>query len=158
MGRISVKENKNEYQLVRDTLKMSRDAVEEATNGLISANRLEKIENGSTAPRPEDVVLMADVYNEPRLCNYYCVNECAIGKSHVPAVGNIHELPQIAMQLLSNLNALNKDKERLIDITADGQITAEELADFKTFRSHLDDMSMAIEALKIWADKEIDYD
>jgi hypothetical protein len=97
MGRISVKENKNEYQLVRDTLKMSRDAVEEATNGLISANRLEKIENGSTAPRPEDVVLMADVYNEPRLCNYYCVNECAIGKSHVPAVGNIHELPQIAM-------------------------------------------------------------
>lgn len=59
------------------------------------------------------------------------------------------------MELLSNLNSLNKDKDRVIDITADGKITENELADFKLFREHLSEMSQAIEALKLWADKEM---
>jgi hypothetical protein len=59
------------------------------------------------------------------------------------------------MELLSNLNALNRDKERIIDITADGKITDDEQKDFEIFRQHLGEMSLAIETLKLWADKEI---
>ncbi len=155
MGKKSVKENKNIYQISREDLNMTRAAASDATDGLLSENRIEKIENGSLNAHPEDIILMADIYNKPELCNYFCTKECQIGKRYVPEVQTIHDLPQIAMELLSNLNALNRDKDRLIDITADGKISADEHADFEIFRQHLSDMSLAIETLKLWADKEM---
>ena len=155
MSKASTKENKTEYQKVRESLNMSRADVENATNGALSSSRLDKIENNNQVPRPEDVVLMAKAYKEPRLCNYYCAHECEIGKTNVPSVDTVHDLPQITMNLLSNLNSLNKDKDRIIDITADGEISEEERNDFEVFRKHLSDMSLAIEALKIWANKQL---
>ncbi len=155
MSKASSKENKTEYQKVRESLNMSRADVENATNGALSSSRLDKIENNNQVPRPEDVVLMAKAYNEPRLCNYYCAHECEIGKTNVPSVDTVHDLPQITMNLLSNLNSLNKDKDRIIDITADGEISEEERNDFEVFKKHLSDMSLAIEALKIWANKQL---
>lgn len=155
MSKASTKENKTEYQKVRESLNMSRADVENATNGALSSSRLDKIENNNQSPRPEDVVLMANVYNEPRLCNYYCAHECEIGKTSVPSIDTVHDLPQITMKLLSNLNSLNKDKDRIIDITSDGEISEDERNDFEVFRKHLSDMSLAIEALRIWANKQL---
>ena len=174
MGKKSIKENKNIYQQARDEIEMTRAAVEDATGGILTSSRVEKIENGSLNAHPEDVILMAEVYNKPELCNYFCTNECQIGKKYVPEVETyfctnecqigkkyvpevetIHDLPQITMELLSNLNALNHDKERIIDITADGQISADEREDFELFREHLSEMSLAIETLKLWVDKEL---
>ncbi len=43
----------------------------------------------------------------------------------------------------------------MIDIAADGMITEDEKEDFERFREHLSDMSLAIESLKLWADKEL---
>ena len=158
MGRKSTKTKKNVYQQARDDINMTRAAVEDATEGLLSASRVEKIENGQLKAHPEDVVLMADIYNKPELCNYFCTKECQIGEKYVPAIDIIHDLPQITMSILSSLNSLNKDRERIIDITADGQITEDEREDFETFRRHLAEMSMTIEALKLWADKELSRD
>lgn len=155
MGKRSIKENKNIYQQARDKTEMTRVAVEDATKGILSASRIEKIENGSLNAHPEDVILMAKVYNKPELCNYFCTKECQIGEKYVPVVETIHDLPQIALELLSNLNALNRVKERIIDITADGRITDDELEDFELFRERLSEMSLAIETLKLWADKEL---
>lgn len=155
MGKKSVKENKNVYQQVRDDLGLTRAAVEDATDGLLTASRIEHIENGSLSAHPEDVILMAEAYNKPELCNYFCTNECQIGARYVPEVQTIHDLPQISMELLSGINALNRDKDRVIDITADGKITEDEKEDFELFRQHLSDMSLAIETLKLWAEKEI---
>lgn len=155
MGKKSIKENKNIYQQARDEIEMTRAAVEDATGGILTSSRVEKIENGSLNVHPEDVILMAEVYNKPELCNYFCTNECQIGKKYVPEVETIHDLPQITMELLSNLNALNRDKERIIDITADGQISSDEREDFELFREHLSEMSLAIETLKLWVDKRL---
>lgn len=156
MGRRSIKENKNIYQEARDALDLSRTAVEDATNGVLSASRIEKIEKGTLNAHPEDVILMAEVYNKPELCNYFCTKECQIGEKYVPEVETVHDLPQITMELLSDLNALNRDKERIIDITADGKIAEDEREDFEVFRKHLDEMSLAIEALKLWVEKKIE--
>lgn len=153
MGRKSVKKNKNIYQQSRDDAGLTRSAVEDITNGILSTNRIEKIENGSLNPHPDDVVQMAQIYNKPELCNYFCTRECEIGKQYVPVVESIHDLPQITMELLSNLNSLNRDKERIIDITADGRISDNEQEDFELFKKHLSEMSSAIEALKLWANK-----
>lgn len=155
MGKKSTKENKNVYQQARDDLNLTRAAASDATNGVLSESRIEKIESGSLNARPEDVVIMADIYNKPELCNYFCTKECQIGRRYVPEVKTVHDLPQIAMELLSNLNALNRDKDRIIDITADGKVTENEAEDFEVFRKHLSEMSLAIETLKLWTDKEL---
>jgi hypothetical protein len=155
MGKKSTKENKNIYQQARENTDLTRAAVENATNGTLSASRIEKIERGSLSAHPEDVTLMAEIYNQPELCNYFCTNECPIGKKYVPEVQTVHNLPQITMELLSNLNSLNRDKDRIIDITADGQIADNEKKDFALFQQHLSDMSLAIETLKLWAEKKL---
>lgn len=155
MGKKSVKNNKNVFQLAREERNMTRTTASDASDGLLSESKIEKIESGTTYPHPEDIVLMAEIYNKPELCNYFCTNECQIGKKYVPEVETIHDLPQITMELLSNLNALSRDRDRIIDITADGHVSDEEREDFELFRKHLAEMSLAIETLKLWADKEL---
>lgn len=153
MGKKSVKENKNMYQLAREEAELTRAAVEDITDGVLKENRIEKIENGTLNAYPEDVLKMAQVYNKPELCNYYCTKECEIGKKYVPAVESIHDLPQTTMGLLSSLNSLTRYKDRIIDITADGKITDDEKADFEQFKQHLGEMALAIESLRLWAEK-----
>ena len=153
MGRKSTKENKTRYQLAREAANMTRDDVDEATNGAVSRSRIEKIENGQL-PQPYDVVELSKLYKSPDLCNYYCTNECEIGKKYVPKVETIHDLPQITLSILSRLNTLNSDKDRIIDIVSDGQITDDEKESFEEFKDHLLQMTEAVEALKLWAEKE----
>ena len=154
MGKKSVKENKNKYQIAREEAELTRAAVEDITDGILKENRIEKIENGTLNAYPEDVLKMAQVYNKPELCNYYCTKECEIGKKYVPAVESIHDLPQTTMGLLSSLNALTRYKDRIIDITADGKITDDEKADFEKFKKHLNEMALAIESLRLWTEKK----
>jgi len=155
MGKKSTKENKSIYQQAREECGLTRADVEDATDGILSASRIEKIENATLNAHPEDIIVMAQTYKKPELCNYFCTKECPIGERFVPEVKTIHDLPQIAMSLLSSLNALNRDTERIIDITADGHINEDEMKDFELFRGHLDEMSLSIETLKLWAEKEL---
>ncbi len=155
MGRKSTKENKNIYQLARDELEMTRSTVEDKTNGLISASRLEKLENGLLQIQPSDVMTMAELYDKPELCNYYCTKECEIGKKFVPIVETIHDLPQITLEILASLNAIDKEKDNLIDISADGEISDNEKESFIKFYEHLKELSFAIEALKLWTEKNM---
>ena len=145
------------YQLSRENeeihQKISRDDVETLSEGRLTANRVYNIENGQKA-YPEDVVIMAEIYHDPKLFNYYCTNECAIGMKFIPKVETIHDLPQITMQLLANLNSLNRDKERIIDIVADGEISENETEDFELFRKHIAEMELAIQTLKLWVEKK----
>lgn len=155
MGRGSTKPNKNIYQQAREECNMTRADVENSSNGLITESKLVKIENETQSIHQDDVAMLAKIYNKPELCNYFCTNRCEIGQQYVPQVEVIQDLPQITMKLLSNLNTLNKEKERIIDIVADGEVSEEELNDFKQFNQHLKEMSIAIEALKLWSEKEL---
>ncbi len=92
---------------------------------------------------------MAEAYKNPRLCNYYCTHECRIGQDYIPEV-QIKGLPEIALGILSSLNALDKCKERLIEITEDGQITSDEYTDFKKIQDQLEKISVTVESLKLW--------
>ena len=68
----------------------------------------------------------------------------------------IKGLPEIALGLLSSLNALDKCKERLIEITEDGEITSDEYADFKKIQDQLEKISVTVESLKMWVrDNEV---
>ncbi len=154
MGRVSTKENKTIYQTLREELDLSRDKASELLEG-ITPERLERIENEKTLPHPEEVLLMSDKYKAPDLCNYYCANECPIGEQYVPEI-KMKNLSNIVLEMLSSLNSMNKQKERLIDIAADGKIDNDEIKDFIHIQEELERISITVEALQLWAEKMMD--
>ena len=161
MGKRSIKENKNIFFESREAMGYSRAQASELMGG-ISESSLEKMETGKTNIYPEDVVAMAKAYRKPELCNYYCTHECAIGRTSVPEV-KISSLSEIVLAMLSSLNSLERQKNRLIEITADGEITDDELPDFASIQTQLEHIDVTVEALKLWvantiADGKIDKD
>ena len=153
MGRKSIKVNKTIYQISRETIGLTRERASELLQ-YISADRIEKIESEKLAPHPEEILSMADCYKNPSLCNYYCSNKCPIGQLYVPEVKS-RSLSQITLEMLATLNTLTRDKERLIEITVDGVISADEMSDFRKIQENLDNMSMVIDSLKLWVDNAL---
>lgn len=153
MGRNSTREHKTVYQISREQAGLTREAASELLE-CISPERIERIESEKVQPRPEDVLRMARAYHDPSLCNHYCSQECEIGKVHVPEV-KFKELSQITLEIIAHLNALTREKDRLIEITVDGEISADERADFEVIRENLEQMSRTIDALKLWVDHAI---
>ena len=103
MARVSTKENKNIYQITREGLKLTREAASDLLE-TIAPERIEKIENDRVLPHPDEVLLMAQKYKQPSLCNYYCANQCPIGAQYVPEI-KVKDLSQIILEMLSERKA-----------------------------------------------------
>ncbi|MCH5253965.1 MAG: helix-turn-helix domain-containing protein [Lachnospiraceae bacterium] len=153
MGRKSTKENKNIYQISRENANLTREAAAEQLE-FISSDRIEKIESEKSYPHPDEILAMADCYKNPSLCNYYCSHECSIGREYVPEV-TAKDLSMVTLEMLSTLNTLSKEKDLMIDIAADGEVTEDEMSDFLRIRNTLEDMSLSIESLKLWFENAI---
>ena len=153
MGRKSTKENKNIYQISRENVNLTRDAAAEQLE-FVSSDRIEKIENEKSYPHPDEILAMADCYKNPSLCNYYCSHECPIGQEYVPEV-TAKDLSVITLEMLSTLNTLSKERDRMIDIAADGKVSEDEITDFLRIKDYLENMSLTIESLKLWVENTI---
>ena len=151
MARVSTRENKNVYQLTREGLKLSREAASELLES-IPPERIEKIENERSLPHPDEVLVMSDKYKQPSLCNYYCANQCPIGQEYVPEI-QVKDLSQIVLEMLASLNSVSKQKDRLIEITADGKISCNELEDFVFIQEELERISITVETLQLWSER-----
>lgn len=57
--------------------------------------------------------------------------------------------------MLATLNKSSREKERLIEITVDGELTEEELPDFLKIKEELEKMALAIDSLNLWIDNTI---
>ncbi len=153
MGRKSTKENKNIYQLTREKLEWTREKAGEMIPGF-SPERIEKIENERVQIRPEDVKLLAEAYKAPGLCNYYCSQECPIGKGRTPRVER-QDLAQIVVSTLSSISRLNQYKYRLLDIAEDGRISTDELSDFGEIKQLLDKLQVSVSGLQLWLEEQM---
>ena len=140
MGKRSVRENKNIYQISRENAGLTRDAAESLME-YVSAERIEKIESEKSLPHPDEILKMAEVYKAPTLCNYYCTHECPIGEKYI--------------ETLASLNALDKAKSRFIEITVDGNITEDELRDFLKIQEEMGKISATVASLKLWIDDTV---
>ena len=154
MARKSTKENKNIYQRTREGLSLTREEASELLE-TVSPERIEKIENERSLPYPDEVLLMSDKYKQPTLCNYYCANQCPIGQQYVPEI-KVKDLSQIVLETIASLNAMQRQKERLIEITVDGKISVEELSDFVNIQEELEKISIAVETLQLWCERMLD--
>ena len=151
MGRASIKKDKTQYQLFREELGISRERASELLQW-ISAERIERIESEKALPHPDEVLAMSVAYKKPRLCNYYCANVCPIGQEYVPEI-KVKDLSQIVLEMLASLNSIQKRKERLIEITADGEIACDEIADFVHIQEELERISITVETLQLWSER-----
>lgn len=153
MGRLSTKENKNIYQTAREQLGLSREKASELLE-TITPERIERIESEKMVPHPDEVLAMAEKYKVPTMCNYYCSTQCPIGAEYVPEI-KIKDLSQIVLEMLASLNSIKNRQERLIEITADGEISGDELEDFVAIQKELERISITVETLQFWAEKMI---
>ena len=151
MGRASTKQNKTQYQILREELGLTRERASE-TLGWISQERIEKIESEKSLPHPDEVLAMSVAYKSPGLCNYYCANVCPIGQQYVPEI-KVKDLSQIVLEMLASLNSMQKKKERLIEITVDGEVSKDELEDFIYIQEELERISIAVETLQLWSER-----
>lgn len=143
--------NKTPYQEKREELGLSREKAAELLDG-ITYERLYNIEHGKTTPTPDDILIMADAYEDPALCNTFCSHQCRIGQKYVPHV-KVGELPSITLGIIATLNKLDAMKNRLIEICADGGIDESEQEDFNKIQDSLEQLSLSVEALQLWTEK-----
>lgn len=151
MPKPSNTQDKTPFQERREALGLSREKAAEMLDG-ISYERLYNIEHGKTAPTPDDILIMADAYKDPSLCNTFCSRQCRIGQRYVPHV-EVGELPSITLGIIAALNKLDDMKNRLIEICADGGIDESEQADFNAIQANLEQLSLSVEALQLWTER-----
>lgn len=143
------------YKDIRKKHELTRDEVcDKASllNNPLQPERLERIENGKFPITPNEVMLLADIYGEPSLCNHYCAKECPIGEKYVPEI-KVKDLSQIVLEMLASLNTMKKNQERLIEISADGTIDDDEIRDFVYIQNELEHISITVETLQLWVEK-----
>ena len=141
------------YNVRKKDLGLSREAACEKFGYRISKDRLEFIEN-KDCPTPDEVIIMSEVYNRPTLCHYYCTHNCSIGKRRF-VEHNVEDLSQIALRLLDSLNDLEREKERMIDISADDKIKDDEISDLVKIEVVIEKLDSNLELLKVWLDSKL---
>lgn len=119
----------------------------------IDRGRLYRIESGITNPYPEEIHLMADLYNAPELENYYCTNMCPLGGDMPKA--DIATLDRISIRALSTFRKLGDTKEMLLDVAADGIIDESEKADMQKILEDLEELEQVAQSLKLWVKKNL---
>lgn len=119
----------------------------------IDRGRLYRIESGVVNPYPEEIHLMADLYNAPELRNFYCRNCCPLGED-VPEI-NASELDRIVVKTLSSFRRLGETKEILLDITEDGVISADEKPELDKVLENLTELETVTQNLRAWIKKNM---
>lgn len=90
----------------------------------VTEDSLKKYELDITRPPNIVVALMADAYGEPELRNWYCVNECPLGKD----CREIPEMPaeRALIRLQNSVYEMERTTRELSVLMEDGQLTEEE--------------------------------
>jgi len=138
--------------IAREKNGLTREKASEKIDG-ISPSRLEKLENGRTTMQPEDVVMLARAYKEPKLCNYYCTHECALGRKKTPELAE-KELPQIAIELVNAVSLLYREKDQILQIAEDGRVSREEYGDFSALKETISKLIVSAQTLDLWLETE----
>lgn len=119
----------------------------------IDRGRLYRIESGIANPYPEEIHLMADLYNAPELKNYFCKNICPLGED-IPKA-EVADLDRITVRTLSAIRKLGETKELLLDITEDGVIDETEKDDMEKVLRNLEELEQIAQNMKLWIKKNL---
>lgn len=121
-----------------------------------SARTLQEYENKDLAP-PEIIMGMSKLYDKPEMVFKYCKKVCPIGKCFSHSVQN-NDLPMSTLKLIKEFNDVRPLIEKIIAISADGEITSDEVADFEKSFKEILELEKAIQNLKISVSKNINLE
>lgn len=101
----------------------------------VTEDSLKKYELDITKPPNIVVALMADAYNEPELRQWYCVNECPLGKD----CREIPEMPaeRALIRLQNSIYEMEKLTRQLSLLMESGEITTAEQETLPQLRDRL---------------------
>lgn len=119
----------------------------------VDRGRLYRIEKGVAVPYPEEVHLMADLYNAPELENYYCTAVCPLG-SNIPKA-DISSLDRISLRAVYILREMDSVQKLLVDITADGVVSTDEVEGMHKILGTLEELEQVTQSLEIWVKKNL---
>ena len=147
------------YQQKRKELKLSRHDVQMKLEAMGNYNLTEDmLYKKEDIDNPQqfhslDVLALSEVYGDPYLCNYFCSNDCPIGEKYVPEIKDDDDAKQIMDRISVSVDTVEKEKQRLEEILADGQITYDEIGSFVRIQRKLEKFSVVIEELQLWCEK-----
>ena len=136
-----------EASKINEKLKSRFGAADEAG---MSEDAIKNTELGLEKQMPVDkAVILADLYGAPNLLNYYCLNECPIGRNR-PISDEMLTIEHAALRLIKRLKIekIEGMKEKLADIADDGDVSMNELDDLKNIQKYLDDLYRSISELR----------
>ena len=116
----------------------------------MSEDAIKNTELGLEKQMPVDkAVILAELYGAPNLLNYYCLNECPIGRNR-PVSYEMLSIEQVAVKIMKRLrvNRVQDIKDRLVDIAEDGAISDEEMEDLIEVQEYLDEIYKVISQLR----------
>lgn len=123
----------------------------------ISESSLAKHELGITKFVPVDLVaLMADLYGCPELKANYCKNECPLGRDLTLAT-EVSPIERVTLNILSGLSTgkIERIKQQLIDIAADGVIDGDEAPQMRDIVDYLGRLAKSVAELQLLCEKQL---
>lgn len=119
----------------------------------IDKGRLYRIESGLIFPYPEEIRLMADLYNAPELENYFCSSLCPLGRD-IPKITDYGNFERTSLKALSVLRRSDEVRNLILDITdyaESGGCPKEE--DLDKLVAIFDEFELVAKEVKLWAKK-----
>lgn len=97
----------------------------------------------------DKAILMADAYNAPELLDWYCANECPIGRGATLS-GDAIPVSNITLKLVrqARVDALKEIIDRLVDIAEDGEIAEDEIPEVESCVEYLEEISRSTSELR----------
>lgn len=114
----------------------------------VDRGRLYRIETGIADPYPEEILLMSDLYGDPKLANWYCREKCPLG--HGTPVVEDQPIEKLTLRALASLRKTDGVRDTLLDIMADGVVSPDELPALREIIATLDELNEINQNLKNW--------
>lgn len=136
------------FKVARNVAGLSRE--EAAQKLFIGTRTLSDYESGRTIAPPDVVLRMAEVYQQPELTADYCSKICPIGQVIAHCIER-SEFTMTVLRVLDEFADVEKLKERLIHIAADGKVCEKEKDEFRRIMKEMVELEHWIEELKYCA-------
>lgn len=116
----------------------------------IGCRTLADYEAGRTVAPPDVVLRMAEVYGQPDLPADYCSNVCPIGQMFAYQFAK-NDIAVAVLGLIKEMADVERLKNNLITIAADGQLDKEEMPEFEEIMREVCHLEKRIGELKLFA-------
>ncbi len=150
MARVSTKENKNIYQLTRESLKLTRESASEL---LETISRSVSRRSRTNDPCPIRTRYWPWRRNTGSPAFATTTVQTSAPSARVCA-GDQGQRPfQIVLEMLASLNSVSKQKDRLIEITQTARSPEMSWRTFIFIQEELERISITVETLQLWSER-----